>query len=201
MCAGTALFFGDESGQATELKIGSIPPIKTMFFSASKDYLALLTSNCTLFAFRFSADGNVKLAKKMRLTVTGDVNLLKCAWVGGGLLAATNEQHMIRFWHVEKDINYQLSLKDKEIHASTEGEVLTCLDFNPQKRMIVCGTNSGRVIMWRRINAGADKDNNPESEWEPLAPIDTHGAVLDVGYELVCVCVCVFFKQFCCYIL
>ena len=115
----------------------------------------------------------------------GDVASLKCVWIGGGLLAATSNEHMIRLWHVEKDIAYELSLREYDLLEAEDEETVTCVAFNPLKRIIVAGTNLGRVIMFRRVNkGGGDMENNPENEWECLPPVTVNNAesVLDVDW-------------------
>jgi len=80
-----------------------------MHYSAAKSYLVIIGADVILYKFRVSLEG-LQQERKTKLAVKGDAADLQVVWAGGGLLAATNREGMVRMWHVEQDCNYMLLL-------------------------------------------------------------------------------------------
>jgi hypothetical protein len=101
-------------------------------------YLVLVSGDASLYKYKIAADGKVSVdsvyyrpvnctdynvmccgcflcvqmsqERKVKLSIKGDGSELQCVWAGSGLLAAANNEPMLRLWHQEKDLNYVLTL-------------------------------------------------------------------------------------------
>ncbi len=131
-------------------------------------YLVLVSGDASLYKYRIGGDGKMSQERKVKLSIKGDGSELQCVWAGSGLLAAANNEPMLRLWHQEKDLNYVLTLNDPR-HGQVAGnkDLIRCVAFNPRKRVLAGGTHSGRIVMWRYTGGQTPS----EDDWEILPAI------------------------------
>jgi intraflagellar transport protein 140 len=166
------IVFADDLGHSSDvIKAGS--PISTMYYNQPNDYLVLVTVDVVLYKYKITPEGKMTQERKVKLSIKGDGSDLQAVFAGHGLLAAANSENLVRLWHLEKEDNYVLSLSDPK-HMAIPKDIITCLAFNPTKRVLCAGTLAGRVVFWRfigRSNTGAD----PSAEdWEVMPPVETN---------------------------
>jgi len=51
--------------------------------------------------------------KKVKLSIAGDISLLRTLWIGDCLLCTVSSENMIRCWNLDEDENYALTLYDQ----------------------------------------------------------------------------------------
>jgi intraflagellar transport protein 140 len=155
-----------------------------MHYHHEKSYLVVVTSDVVLYKFRISKEGKMKQERKVKLSIRGDGSELVCTWAGNGLLAAANGENLVRLWHLETDDNYVLTCNDPQ-HRLTVKDRVTCLSFNPRKRVLAGGTKEGRVIMWRFVRSLSyveDADFEAASEdWDVIPGVGVNSNYADKG--------------------
>jgi intraflagellar transport protein 140 len=142
--------------------------------------LVIVTVDVVLYKYRISADYKLTNERKVKLSIKGDGSELQCVWAGSGLLAAANGEPMVRFWSMESDENYVLSIADPK-HNAAPKDIVRCLAFNPRKRVLAAGTVAGRVCMWHYIGPKEDRDPSDE-DWDILPSIDTQKSVFSLNW-------------------
>jgi len=166
--------FADDLGHSSDvIKAGT--PISAMHYSAAKDYLVLLTVDVVLYKYKITPDGKMLQERKVKLSIKGDGSELQACIAGAGLLAAANCENVVRLWHLEQEDNYVLSLQDAK-HQAIPKDVITCIAFNPRKRVLAAGTLAGRVVFWRWVGRSAASGGGDPSadDWEVLPPVETN---------------------------
>ena len=168
------IVFADDLGHSSDvIKAGS--PISTMYYNQAKDYLVLVTVDVVLYKYKITPEGKMMQERKVKLSIKGDGSDLQAVFAGHGLLAAANSENLVRLWHLEKEDNYVLPLTDPK-HMAIPKDIITCLAFNPNKRVLCAGTLAGRVVFWRFIGRsinGSGADPSAE-DWEILPSVETN---------------------------
>jgi intraflagellar transport protein 140 len=170
--SGIVVFADDLNHSSDVIKAGS--PIGSMYYNQAKDYLILVTVDVVLYKYKITAEGKMTQERKVKLSIKGDGSELQTVFAGHGLLAAANGENLVRLWHLEQEDNYTLSLTDPK-HMSIPKDIITCLAFSPQKRVLCAGTLAGRVVFWKFIGRGIDSGVDPSpQDWEVLPPVETN---------------------------
>jgi len=168
--SGIVVFADDLSHSSDVIKAGS--PIGSMYYSQAKDYLVLVTQDVVLYKYKITPEGKMTQERKVKLSIKGDGSELQTVFAGNGLLAAANGENLVRLWHLEQEDNYTLSLQDSR-HMAIPKDIITCLAFSPQKRVLCAGTLAGRVVFWKFIGREGAGDPSP-NDWEVLPPVETN---------------------------
>ena len=159
--------FADDFGQCTDVvNVGS--SLKFMHYSHTQEALYILTNDVILYKFKFGLDGFFQ-EKKVKLSIKGDGSDLKCCWAGAGLLAAANNEALVRIWHLDNDTNYFLNLMDPK-HMAQSKDTVKAISFNIKRRLLVGGTAAGRVCFWQYN--GKNSEDPSDTDWEILPPVN-----------------------------
>lgn len=169
--SGIVVFADDLSHSSDVIKAGS--PIACMYYSAARDYLVLVTVDVVLYKYKITVEGKMTQERKVKLSIKGDGSELQAVFAGHGLLAAANCENLVRLWHLEKEDNYTLSLQDPK-HMAIPKDIITCLAFNPTKRVLCAGTLAGRVVFWKFIGRSLAGVDPSAEDWEVLPPVETN---------------------------
>lgn len=57
---------------------------------------------------------------------------------------------MVRFFHIEEDENYVLTLTDPAFKGQVMNDKIVSIEYNEKRRIITCGTKMGCVVMWKQ---------------------------------------------------
>lgn len=169
--SGIVVFADDLSHSSDVIKAGS--PIACMYYSAARDYLVLVTVDVVLYKYKITVEGKMTQERKVKLSIKGDGSELQAVFAGHGLLAAANCENLVRLWHLEKEDNYTLSLQDPK-HMAIPKDIVTCLAFNPSKRVLCAGTLAGRVVFWKFVGRSLAGVDPSADDWEVLPPVETN---------------------------
>ena len=75
----------------------------------------------------------------MKLSIAGNPDNIKTVWAGQGLLAFVSGDDLVRFYYLDTDQSYFLSLSDHELGKTFVEDNFSCIDFNSRKRILVVG--------------------------------------------------------------
>jgi len=181
--ASGVVYFADDLNHCTEVvKLGS--GVKFMYYSHAQDYICFVTNDVTMHKWFISPDGTLTQDRKVKLSIRGDGSNLRCMYAGNGLLAAANNEAMVRFWHMEKDDNYFLTLSDPR-HMADIKDPVQQLAFNHRGRVLVGACASGRVVMWQHVADPDSKADPSDSDWDVLPSVETDNSItlMDWGPE------------------
>ncbi|RHY88736.1 hypothetical protein DYB26_002578 [Aphanomyces astaci] len=179
-----SFFFGGDLGTVHYADdLGHISDVQTlnhaidcMMFYEEKHRLVVITRASQLVQLQIASDGTVKPIMKVKLSVSGDGGLKEAIWAGPGLLATASGEQLIRFWDLQKEENYVLSLANGGIPPSDR---VSAVDFNPRKRILAVGTNEGKLVFWRLTQGQQSKSN----QWSLMAVADMHQSVSKLGWN------------------
>ncbi|KAF0691673.1 Aste57867_17141 [Aphanomyces stellatus] len=181
-----SFFFGGDLGSVHYADdLGHISDVQTlnhaidcMMFYEEKHRLVVITRASQLVQLQVAADGTVKPIMKVKLSVSGDGGLKEAIWAGPGLLATASGEQLIRFWDLQKEENYVLSLASGGV---TPSDRVSAIDFNPRKRTLAAGTNEGKIVFWRLT--GAQVQSSKSNQWNLLSVADMRQPVSKVGWN------------------
>ena len=174
------VWYADDSQHCSEvLNVGQ--PLRMLHSSTSKDYVALVSDDVTLLRYRWSEDGgSMQQDRKVKLSIKGDGSELRLVIAGHGLLAAANAEGCVRFWHLESDDSYLLMFDGK--HMAAAKDVITCIDFNPRKRVLCGGTAAGRIVFWRYVGQQQHDSEPSDADWEGLPAMESSTAISHIQW-------------------
>ncbi|XP_053550522.1 intraflagellar transport protein 140 homolog [Bombina bombina] len=153
-------------------------PVQRLFFMEKKAFLVVITENLLLSQFFFSPEGAVQEITKVKLT--GKIGqAADILWVDNRLLITATGEPVIRFWDLERDDNYVLSLDDQLGFES--GETINCISFCQDKAILAAGTNKGHVAMWNKVPPTLQNVNGKES-WKLQTPTELEGNVAQIAW-------------------
>lgn len=111
--------------------------IKSILFYEKENTIILITS--TLLLVKCVIHFNQQLnPKKVKLSIAGKPEKIKCCWASEGLIAIVSGDDMIRFFYIDTDQSYMLSINDHHIgNINNVEDSFTCIDFSSRKRILI----------------------------------------------------------------
>ncbi|KAG8433191.1 hypothetical protein GDO86_017467 [Hymenochirus boettgeri] len=153
-------------------------PIKRMFFMEKKSVLIIITENLLLSQFFIGTDGNAEEISKVKLSgkmgQTADI-----LWVDNSLLITATGENVIRFWDLEREDNYALSL-DEQLGFEA-GEALNCISYCSAKAILAAGTSKGRVAMWSKQSQKSVRSDGKDI-WKLQTPTELEENILQIQW-------------------
>lgn len=78
---------------------------------------------------------------------------------------------MIRFWHLDADENYNLTVFDVLSSENNSGmnlgtDKISSIVYDSRGRSLVCGTREGRLMFWKNMALGTDSPIDKD-QWAP----------------------------------
>ena len=81
-------------------------------------------------------------------------------WIGACLLATCSNENMIRFWHLEADENYALTVFDippgEDEGSNFTSDKISSVVYDSRGRSLVAGTKEGKLLFWKNMALGND---------------------------------------------
>jgi hypothetical protein len=178
--SGGILYLADDANSCPEIcQIGG--KIKSMLFYEKDNSIILITSNKLLvkFVIHFSQQ---LTPKKVNLSIPGNPENIKCAWAGEGLIAIITGDDIVRFFYVDTDQFYFLSISDHDMGRYITEDFFTSIDFNYRKRILSVGSGKGKVYMWK-CNLTASIIPISQDSWEPFCIVDTIADIVGISWS------------------
>lgn len=86
--------------------------IRELFFYERKNIVVVITSTYYLFQFMISTKEDIFLDKKFKISMPSQCDRLSGLCLQPNSFMLNTKENVIKFWNVEKDINYGLCLHD-----------------------------------------------------------------------------------------
>ncbi|XP_068886209.1 intraflagellar transport protein 140 homolog isoform X2 [Aphelocoma coerulescens] len=157
--------------------------VRKLLLLEERDVLLVITENLQLSLHAVSPNGEAEELMKVKLSgKTGhsaDVIL-----IDHSLVVTALGETVIRFWDLDRDENYVLSL---DVQFGFEGgECINCVSYCSAKGLLAAGTNKGRVAMWNKA-AGSDQSTwaLEGKKWKFQASTELEGNVTQIKDAVV----------------
>ena len=178
--SGGILHLADDGGSSPEIcRTGG--KIKALLFYEKDNAIILITS--TLLLVKCTIKFNQKLnPKKIKLSFSGKPEEIKCCWASEGLIAIVSGDDLVRFFYLDTDQSYIISLNDHHLGDNTAEDNFTCLDFNYRKRILAVGGTKGKVYMWKCTATNNMIPVSPEC-WESYCIVDSIKDIVGISWS------------------
>ncbi len=185
--ASNLFFFGGKSGvvcladssnHCSEVcKVGGA--IKSLLFYEKENSVIIITSTLLLVQFRISPNEKTAPDKKVKLSIAGDPEKLVSIWIGACLLVTCSTENMLRFWHLENDENYVLTLFDVEQvigGLNTFTDKIVSIKYESKGKVLIGGTKEGKVLFWKNQGFGNASPTDSD-QWKAMPYISMNQGI------------------------
>ena len=159
----------DSSNHCSEVcKVGGA--IKSLLFYEKENSVIIITSTLLLVQFRISPNEKTAPDKKVKLSIAGDPEKLVSIWIGSCLLSTCSTENMLRFWHLENDENYVLTLFDVEQAIgglNTFTDKIVSIKYESKGKVLIGGTKEGKVLFWKNQGFGNSSPSDSD-QWKAM---------------------------------
>ena len=168
--SGGVLHLADDSNSSPEIcRVGG--KIKSLLFYEKDNAIIIITSHMLLV--KCTIHFNQQLTpKKVKLSLAGNAEQIRCTWAGEGLIALVTGDDFVRFFFLETDQSYFVTMTGHELGKMQTEDQFTCIDFSFRKRTLIVGSAKGKVYMWK-CNLTANIIPVSADSWEPFCIVDT----------------------------
>jgi intraflagellar transport protein 140 len=178
--SGGLLHLADDANSSPEIcRVGG--KIKSLLFYEKENAIILITSHMLLVKCQIHFNQQL-IPKKIKLSIAGNPESIKCSWAGDGLIAIVSGDDNVRLFYLETDQSYFLTMGDHELGKNYIDDAFSCIDFNYRKRTLVVGSLKGRVYMWK-CNLTANIIPVSADSWEPFCIVESIGNILDIKWS------------------
>ncbi|NXI80864.1 IF140 protein, partial [Rhipidura dahli] len=155
--------------------------VQKLLFLEERDVLLVITENLQLSLHAVSPDGEAEELMKVKLSgKTG--HSADMILIDHSLVVTALGETVIRFWDLDRDENYVLSL---DVQFGFEGgECINCVSYCSAKGLLAAGTTKGRVAMWNKA-AGSDQSTwalEGKEKWKFQASTELEGNVTQIKW-------------------
>ena len=157
--------YADDLGHCTDVQSLS-SSIDSLLFYSSKMRLVIITRSLLMTQLQVSPSGHVTPVMKVKLSVGGDAlqhGVRNIVWAGPGLLASVSGENMVRFWDLQKDENFVLTLHGAGMERR---ERAVSVAFNPVQRYVAVGTKDGGVAMWKFVGGYTNDEDDSDNDYD-----------------------------------
>ncbi|KAM4697334.1 intraflagellar transport protein 140 homolog [Rhinophrynus dorsalis] len=176
---GSVYWVNEQRKSSQIVSLGS--PVKRLFFMEKKAVLVVITENLLLSQFFVTPEGEAEELSKVKLS--GKIGqAADILWVDNSLLITATGESVIRFWDLEREDNYVLSL-DEQLGFEA-GEIINCISFCSAKAILSAGTNKGRVAMWSKVPSSGHKSIRAEGKdsWKLKTPTELEENIMQIKW-------------------
>ena len=168
--SGGILHLADDNKSAPEIcRTGG--KIKSILFYEKENAIILITSS--LLLVKCTIQFNQQLTpKKVKLSISGKPEEIQCCWASEGLIAMVSGDEMVRFFYLDTDQSYMISINDHPLGEISNEDSFSCLDFNFRKRILIVGGVKGKVYMWKCTLTSNIIPVSSEC-WEPYCVVES----------------------------
>uniref|UniRef100_A0A8C4XRT4 Intraflagellar transport protein 140 homolog n=1 Tax=Falco tinnunculus TaxID=100819 RepID=A0A8C4XRT4_FALTI len=155
--------------------------VQKLLFIEERDVLVVITENLQLSLHAVTLEGETEELMKVKLSGkigrSADIIL-----IDRSLVVTALGETVIRFWDLDRDENYMISL---DVQFGFEGgECINCVSYCSAKGLLAAGTNKGRIAMWRKA-AGSNQSMRAlegKDRWNLQAPTELEGNVSQIKW-------------------
>ncbi|XP_055564454.1 intraflagellar transport protein 140 homolog isoform X2 [Falco cherrug] len=155
--------------------------VQKLLFIEERDVLVVITENLQLSLHAVTLEGETEELMKVKLSGkigrSADIIL-----IDRSLVVTALGETVIRFWDLDRDENYMISL---DVQFGFEGgECINCVSYCSAKGLLAAGTNKGRIAMWKKA-AGSNQSIRAlegKDRWNLQAPTELEGNVSQIKW-------------------
>jgi intraflagellar transport protein 140 len=178
--SGGVLHLADDSNSSPEIcRVGG--KIKSLLFYEKENAIIIITSHMLLV--KCTIHFNQQLTpKKVKLSIAGNSENIRCTWAGEGLIAIVSGDDFVRLFYLETDQSYFISMTGHELGKHSTEDSFTCIDYSYRKRTLIVGSTKGRVYMWK-CNMTSNIIPVSSDCWEPFCIVDTIPNITEIKWS------------------
>ena len=178
--SGGMLHLADDSSSSPEIcRTGG--KIKSVLFYERENSIIIITSNLLLVkcVIHFNQQLN---PKKIKLSIAGKPEEIQCCWASEGLIAIVSGDDIVRFFYLDTDQSYMISISDHPLGRINTEDSFSCLDFSSKRRVLIVGGVKGKVYMWK-CNLTTNIIPISAEAWEPYCVVDTISGISSLKWS------------------
>ena len=178
--SGGILYLADDNKSSPEIcRTGG--KIKSILFYEKENAIILITSS--LLLVKCTIQFNQQLSpKKVKLSISGKPEEIQCRWASEGLIAIVSGDDIVRFFYLDTDQSYMISINDHPLGEINNEDSFTCLDFNFRKRILIVGGIKGKVYMWKCTLTSNIIPVSSEC-WEPYCVVESIPGITGITWS------------------
>ncbi|NWV12062.1 IF140 protein, partial [Ptilonorhynchus violaceus] len=146
-----------------------------------RDVLLVVTENLQLSLHAVTPEGEAEELMKVKLSgKTG--RSADMILIDHSLVVTALGETVIRFWDLDRDESYVLSL---DVQFGFEGgEYINCVSYCSAKGLLAAGTSKGKVAMWRKAAGSGQSTRALEGmeKWKFQASTELEGNVIQIKW-------------------
>ena len=178
--SGGILHLADDNKSSPEIcRTGG--KIKSILFYEKENAIILITSS--LLLVKCTIQFNQQLSpKKVKLSISGKPEEIQCCWASEGLIAIVSGDDIVRFFYLDTDQSYMISINDHPLGEVSNEDSFSCLDFNFRKRILAVGGIKGKVYMWKCTLTSNIIPVSSEC-WEPFCVVESIAGICALSWS------------------
>ncbi|XP_033373821.1 intraflagellar transport protein 140 homolog isoform X4 [Parus major] len=175
-----SVHYVNEKGKSRQV-LSTDSLVRKLLLLEERDVLLVITENLQLSLHSVSPEGEAEELMKVKLSgKTG--HSADMILIDHSLVVTALGETVIRFWDLDRDENYVLSL-DMQF-GFERGECINCVSYCSAKAILAAGTSKGRVAMWKKA-AGSDQSTwalEGKEKWKFQASTELEGNVTQIKW-------------------
>uniref|UniRef100_A0A8C0VEY6 Intraflagellar transport 140 n=1 Tax=Cyanistes caeruleus TaxID=156563 RepID=A0A8C0VEY6_CYACU len=175
-----SVHYVNEKGKSRQV-LSTDSLVQKLLLLEERDVLLVITENLQLSLHSVSPEGEAEELMKVKLSgKTG--HSADMILIDHSLIVTALGETVIRFWDLDRDENYVLSL-DMQFGFERE-ECINCVSYCSAKAILAAGTSKGRVAMWKKA-AGSDQSTwalEGKEKWKFQASTELEGNVTQIKW-------------------
>ncbi|XP_058706170.1 intraflagellar transport protein 140 homolog isoform X4 [Poecile atricapillus] len=175
-----SVHYVNENGKSRQV-LSTDSLVRKLLLLEERDVLLVITENLQLSLHSVSSEGEAEELMKVKLSgKTG--HSADMILIDHSLVVTALGETVIRFWDLDRDENYVLSL-DMQF-GFERGECINCVSYCSAKAILAAGTSKGRVAMWKKA-AGSDQSTwalEGKEKWKFQASTELEGNVTQIKW-------------------
>jgi intraflagellar transport protein 140 len=150
----------DLKGQQ-EAKVHETSEIVALHWYEERQRVVVITKACAMAVYSVETSSNgsgsatVSLVSRVKLSMSATAvreGISSASWIAPGLLVTCGLENVVRFWDIEHDENYSVSLSSlQEGDAVPRRECATVIAYNVRTKILAVGTDAGKCLLWRFV--------------------------------------------------
>ena len=174
------LYLADDNKSSPEIcRTGG--KIKSLLFYEKENAIILITSS--LLLVKCTIQFNQQLSpKKVKLSISGKPEEIQCCWASEGLIAIVSGDDIVRFFYLDTDQSYMISINDHPLGGINNEDSFSCIDFSFRKRILIVGGVKGKVYMWKCTLTSNIIPVSSEC-WEPYCVVESIQGISGISWS------------------
>jgi intraflagellar transport protein 140 len=189
------IIYADDVGHCTDVHQLSTP-IDVLLFFEEKSRLVIITRSLLLTQYHLSEEGKLSRVMQVKLSVSGDIverGIKSVTWTSPGILVASTEERMVRFFDLATDDSYNISLHNALGGFIERSDRVSVVAFYPVERYLAVGTAAGILAIWKYVgvvrdltstNSISSSSSSSSQDWELIYRLAVGSPIIQLQWYL-----------------